>query len=102
MEEISPRISRLAALELGAGHWRTHEGDEVDLVIERDDGFVVAFEVKAGTRVPGDDLRALRKLRDALGASFRAGVALYLGQRAYTFEDRIHVMPLDSLWRGVS
>jgi uncharacterized protein len=86
----------------GAGHWRTHDGDEVDLVIERDDGVVVAFEVKAGTRVPGDDLRALRKLRDALGESFRAGVALYLGQRAYTFEDRIHVMPLDSLWRDVS
>ncbi len=83
----------------GAGHWRTHDGDEVDLVIERDDGLVAAFEVKAGTRVPGDDLRGLRKLRDALGESFRAGVALYLGQRAYTFEDRIHVMPLDSLWR---
>ncbi|MCZ3388064.1 MAG: DUF4143 domain-containing protein [Actinomycetia bacterium] len=25
------------------GHWRTSDGDEVDLVVERDDGAVVAF-----------------------------------------------------------
>ncbi|WP_260465108.1 DUF4143 domain-containing protein [Arachnia propionica] len=29
------------------GHWRTSDGDEVDLVIERDDGRVLAIEVKA-------------------------------------------------------
>jgi len=81
------------------GHWRTHDGDEVDLVIERDDGAVVAVEVKAGSRVPGDDLRALRKLRNAVGDMFVAGIVLYLGRRAYTTEDRIHVMPLDVLWR---
>ena len=27
------------------GHWRTHDGAEVDLVIERDDGSVIAIEV---------------------------------------------------------
>jgi len=82
----------------GIGHWRTHDGDEVDLVVERDDGRVVAFEIKAGTRVPGDDFKGLRKLRNAVGDAFLSGVALYLGQRAYTFEDRLHVMPLDRLW----
>jgi len=40
----------------------------------------------------------LTKLRDAVGPNFRAGYALYLGERSYTFEDRIHVMPLDRLW----
>ncbi|WP_459643281.1 ATP-binding protein [Kineococcus sp. NUM-3379] len=83
-----------------AGHWRTRDGTEVDLVVERDDGAVVAIEVKAGTRVPGPDLGGLRKLRDALGEQFLAGVALYLGERAYTYEDRLHVMPVDRLWRG--
>ncbi len=32
---------------VGVGHWRTYDGDEVDLVVERDDGAVVAFEIKA-------------------------------------------------------
>jgi len=40
----------------------------------------------------------LKKLRDAVGQNFRAGYALYLGERSYTFEDRIHVVPLDRLW----
>jgi predicted AAA+ superfamily ATPase len=81
------------------GHWRTHDGDEVDFVVEDDDGRVLAVEVKAGDRVPGGQLGALRKLRDALGPRLIAGVALCAGPRSYTAEDRIHVMPVDSLWR---
>lgn len=82
----------------GCGHWRTHDNDEVDLVVERDDGAIVAFEVKTSARVPGGDFRPLRKLRDAVGANFLAGVAPYLGDRSYTYEDRLHVMPVDRLW----
>lgn len=82
----------------GLGHWRTSEGDEVDLVVERDDGAVVAFEVKASSRITGSDLRGLQKLRDTLGVRFSAGAALYLGQHSYTFSDRIHVLPVDRIW----
>jgi predicted AAA+ superfamily ATPase len=82
----------------GYGHWRTYDGDEVDLVIEREDGSLTALEIKAGGRVSGSDFRGLRKLREATGAAFSAGVVLYLGSRAYTQEDRLHVLPLDRLW----
>jgi predicted AAA+ superfamily ATPase len=82
----------------GAGHWRARDGSEVDLVIERDDGAVVAVEVKASGRVPGEDLAPLRKLRENLGEAFVAGFVFYLGARSYTFEDRLHVMPVDRLW----
>ena len=82
----------------GYGHWRTHDGDEVDIVLERDDGSIVAFEVKAGSRVTGGDLSGLRKLRNALGHQFIGGVALYMGERSYTHEDRVHIMPIDRLW----
>lgn len=83
----------------GFGHWRTKDDLEADLVLEADDGSVVAFEVKASARVSGDDFRGLRKLRDLLGDAFVAGVALYTGARSYTYEDRLHVMPVDRLWR---
>ena len=66
-------------------------------MIERDDGAIVAFEVMATSRVDGGELRGLRKLRDAAGDAFRAGVALFLGSRSYTCGDRLHVMPLDRL-----
>jgi len=67
-------------------------------VFERDDGAIVAFEIKAGGRVPGDALRPLRKLRNASGPQFLAGIALYTGDRSYTFEDRLHVVPIDRVW----
>jgi uncharacterized protein len=37
-------------------------------------------------------------LRDKLGTDFLGGVLLNLGQRSYTYEDRLHVIPLDRLW----
>ena len=82
----------------GTGHWRTYDGDEVDLVIERDDGAVIAFEIKAAARAPGQAFKGLRKLRDAVGDAFLAGIVLYTGQRAYTYQDRLHVLPIDRLW----
>ncbi|MEV6350067.1 ATP-binding protein [Actinoplanes sp. NPDC051851] len=87
--------------QVSTGHWRTHDGDEVDYVIEFDDGQVLAFEVKANERVAGTDLKGLRKLRDALGDRFIAGVALSTGLRSFTYEDRIHVMPVDRLWTPI-
>ena len=96
--ELMKQASWLEGLA-GVGHWRTWDNDEVDLVVERDDGAVVAFEVKTSARVPGADLRPLAKLRDAVGDAFLAGIVLYLGERAYTYEDRLHVMPVDRLWR---
>ncbi|MGH9222717.1 MAG: hypothetical protein ACRD2W_02700 [Acidimicrobiales bacterium] len=67
-------------------------------MIERDDGAVVAFEVKAAQRVGTKELTPLRKLRDAAGSAFLTGVALHLGSWSYTAEDRLHVVPVDRIW----
>lgn len=83
------------------GHWRTHDGDEVDYVVEFDDGRILAFEVKANERVSGNDLKGLRTLRDVLGDRFIAGIAFSAGSRSYSYEDRVHVMPVDRLWRPI-
>ena len=84
------------------GHWRTGDDDEVDFVVEFGDGTVLAFEVKTGERVRGNDLKGMRKLREAIGDRFLAGVALSMGPRSYTYEERLHVMPLDRLWTTLS
>ena len=82
------------------GHWRTHDGHEVDLVIENRDGSVTAFEVKAASRVNQGDARGLRVLRDALGDAFRTGIVLTTGELTYRLDDRIIVAPIDVLWSG--
>jgi predicted AAA+ superfamily ATPase len=84
------------------GHWRTSDGAEVDLVVEFDDGEVVAFEVAANERATAPVFNGLAQLRDALGSRFRAGVVLTTGTRSYTYADRLHAMPIDRLWQVCS
>jgi predicted AAA+ superfamily ATPase len=93
-------LKQLSWMETPAqpGHWRTHDGDEVDLVLERDDGAIAAAEVKAGERVRDADFRSLRKLREAFGARFLGGVVMHLGRHAYTGDDRLHAVPVARLW----
>jgi uncharacterized protein len=81
-----------------AGHFRTEAGDEVDLVLERDDGQVIAVEVKAGSRISGEDFRGLRQLKDRLGPQLEEAIILHTGEHAYTHDDWITVLPLDRLW----
>jgi len=82
-----------------AGHFRTASADEVDLVLERDDGSVLAFEVKAGTRVDAADLAGIRALRGRIGSRLMAAVTLYTGALGFVHEDGTVVLPIDSLWR---
>lgn len=97
--EISKQLAWLAA-PVQRGHWRTHNGDEVDLVLEREDGKIVAVEVTAASRVPGEKLRSLLALRRKLAADFMGGVILYTGARSYTHDSGLHIVPIASLWSG--
>jgi hypothetical protein len=83
---------------VNAGHFRTEAGDEVDLVLERDDGQVIAIEVKAGSRISGEDFRGLRQLKERLGPRLEEAIILYTGEHAYTHDDWITILPLDRLW----
>ena len=79
-------------------HFRTRDQHEVDLVVQTAEGTIAGVEVKASSTVTDNDFRGLRLLRDRLGQEFLGGVVLNLGQRSYTYEDRLHVLPLDHLW----
>jgi predicted AAA+ superfamily ATPase len=81
-----------------AGHFRTESGDEADLVLERDDGQVIAVEIKAGSRISGEDFRGPRQLKERLGPRLEEAIILHTGEHAYTHEDWITVLPLDRLW----
>ncbi|MGD0604279.1 MAG: ATP-binding protein [Streptosporangiaceae bacterium] len=95
--EILKQVSWFAA-PVTAGHFRTEAGDEVDLVLERDDGQVIAIEVKAGSRISGEDFRGLRQLKERLGPRLAEAIILYTGEHAYKHDDWITILPLDRIW----
>ncbi len=80
-------------------HFRTHEGDEVDLVLERRSGALVGIEVKSATTVTGADFKGLRALAHAAGRRFHRGVVLYTGTEVVPFGPRLHAVPVEALWR---
>jgi hypothetical protein len=59
---------------------------------------VIAFEIKAGTRISGEDLRGLRLFKDRLGLRLQEAVVLYSGQYAYRYEDWAWILPLSQIW----
>lgn len=83
---------------IDAYHWREDQGREVDLVLERGDGAVVAIEVKAGIDVRSEDVRGLAHLRDRLGSDLLVGVLVHCGDRVMPLGDRLLAVPVGALW----
>ena len=70
------RDSRLPRAEIL--HWRTAAGEEVDFVLETDDG-LLPIEVKASRRPGLGDTRHLRTFRAEYRGQVRAGLLLHAG-----------------------
>ena len=81
-------------------HFRDRSGIEVDIIIERADGTVVAIEVKSATSVSGRDASGLRFLRERLGERFRAGILLHTGARSARLDGDLWALPVAALWGG--
>jgi len=79
-------------------HFRTHAGEEVDLVLEDARGRVVGIEVKASHTVAASDLRGLRALAGIAGRSWIQGIVFYLGTSAVPFGPAFGAYPIQALW----
>lgn len=91
---LSVRVPAQAA-EATIGHLRTGNGThEIDLVVLRADGKVVAVEVKLAATVGDRDVRHLHWLAGQLGSDLLDSVVLTTGPTAYRRKDGIAVVPL--------
>lgn len=79
-------------------HFRDKDGAEVDIVLEHGAGRVAGVEVKAGATVTSTDFRGMRRLSEALGPRFAAGVVLYDGEVTVSFGGGMHAVPIRTLW----
>lgn len=83
------------ALEAEVMHLRTRNGDhEIDLVVVRPDGRVLAIEVKMAASITDGDTKHLRWLQDQLGERVVDLIIINSGPTAYRRPDGIGVVPL--------
>jgi predicted AAA+ superfamily ATPase len=82
-------------------YWRTHDGSEVDLLLETHEGFL-AVEIKSATRWDARFNRPLKSLATFLCGKPLRCYGVYLGENAARWGD-IQILParefLERLWR---
>jgi len=84
--------ARCAQLPVAFHHLRTHDGREVDLLIETEDGFV-AVEIKAGSHVSAADARHLRGLESLLDKPLLKALVLSRDRDARVLESGALALP---------
>lgn len=96
-ESLATLCVRVSAAHLEAklGHLRTARGrQEIDLIVERPDGGVVAIEVKLAQTVVEDDTKHLTWLEQRFGEGVLDRLIITTGPKAYRRRDGIAVVPL--------
>ncbi len=82
------------AAECRVKHLRAYNGrHEIDLIVQRDDGCVLAIEVKLDGSVTDDDCKHLHWLKSKIGDDLLDAIVITTGPEAYRRKDGIGVVP---------
>lgn len=82
------------AIEARVGHLRLHGGQrEVNLIVERADRKVLAFEIKLSRSVSDKDVQPLQWLKQKIGNNLIDACVIHTGPEGYRRKDGIAVIP---------
>jgi predicted AAA+ superfamily ATPase len=79
-------------------HFRTANGQEVDIVLESDDGRIVGIECKGSATVKADSFKGLKVLQEMTGKKFHRGIVLYAGSHIIGVAEDMQAVPVSALW----
>ena len=81
-------------------HFRDNRQNEVDIVLEQNNGQVIGVEIKASATVGIKDFKGLRKLAEFSGNKFSHGVVFYTGANILPFHQdgiKMYALPVGLL-----
>ncbi|MDI9408176.1 MAG: ATP-binding protein [Candidatus Pacebacteria bacterium] len=80
-------------------HYRDGEQREVDFIVERDDGAILAIEVKAGSLVDASSFKHINWFDDRIVPQQNLiGIVLYTGDHLLSFGQNRWAVPINALW----
>ena len=79
-------------------YFRDKDGNEVDIVIEDEQGRVIGIEAKSSATVSRSDFSGLRRLAAASGDQFVMGLILCDHEQTVPFGNQFAAAPIASLW----
>lgn len=95
--EIIKQISWSEQL-LNIYYFRTSSGQEVDFLIERNDGSLVGIEVKATQSPRAEMFKWLKLLATETGKKFVRGFMFYNGEKLIPFDKNLFAIPISAFW----
>lgn len=90
--------SSWSKFNLSLYHYRSASGQEVDFIIERSDGKLVAVEVKATAKIAASDFIHIKSFAEETGMKFLRGIVFYTGREAIPFAKNMYALPVETLW----
>jgi hypothetical protein len=79
-------------------HYRTASGQEIDFIIERNDGKLITVEVKATSKVEAKDFNHIKAFADETKDKFLRGILFYTGSEIIPFSKNLFALPINTLW----
>jgi predicted AAA+ superfamily ATPase len=79
-------------------HYRDRDRHEIDFLIERHDGAILAMEVKAGANVTSKQFSHLRWFNEKYKPCHFVGVVFHTGNQLVSFGENLWAVPIASLW----
>ena len=82
-------------------HFRDKRKNEVDIVLEQNDGRLIGVEVKASSTIREHDFKGLNKLGELVGDQLKYGIIFYTGSRFLPFASgkrSYFAVPLSLFW----
>ena len=82
-------------------HFRDKKKNEVDIILEQNDGQLIGIEVKASSTIRSNDFKGLTTFADLVGDKLKYGLVFYTGSRLLPFgrgEKPFYAVPLSVLW----
>lgn len=80
-------------------HFRTSDGKEVDFILEKPDGSVLAIEIKKAETVSISDFKGIQVFADLTEDDFIGGIVLYAGKEVVPFGNNLWAVPFQVLWQ---
>ncbi len=89
-----------AEIDVNLTHWRENKNgrtSEVDLILEDNQGRLVAIEIKASGAISSSHFKGIRSFKNYYGERFHRGFVIGNGEQSVAFDEDLWALPLASL-----
>jgi predicted AAA+ superfamily ATPase len=104
INELRKQISWSSKKRVKVYYFRNVSGVEVDVVLEDQQGNIVAIEIKSSGTISPTDFKNIKYLEDLVSKKnpdkFKRGVVLYTGNEILNWGEKLTALPINCLWEN--